>query len=206
MRGKKGPHVKKILITITFFGILGAGVLFIKHVIAAPARATERNLAAINRLTVGNTTEPELLARKEFQTVERKCFQSDCQYLLETENTFLNGLRLAPKTVISIVVRVREGLVTGVLVFTRKAGLPAITVSQVMELPPGCGASPCVKRRMLPNKTLVGISIVFSSESDIRNHVPDAVNSACLSRLHGCNTYAELMPITKNLNLEADSR
>src|SRR6266700_7513086 len=104
MRGKKGPHVKKILITITFFGILGAGVLFIKHVIAAPARATERNLAAINRLTVGNTTEPELLARKEFQTVERKCFQSDCQYLLETENTFLNGLRLAPKTVISIVV------------------------------------------------------------------------------------------------------
>jgi hypothetical protein len=198
--------VKKVLITIVVFGALGAGVLFIKHAIAAPARATERNLAAINGLTVGTTTEVELLARKEFQTVERRCFQSDCQYLMETENTFLNRLRLAPVTVISIVVRVREGLVNGVLVFTRKAGLPAITVSQVVELPSGCSSSPCVKRRMLPNKTFLGISIVFSSESDIRNHMPEAVNSACLSRLHGCNTYADLMPITKELNLEAAGR
>ena len=198
--------MKKVLITIVVFGALGAGVLFIKHAIAAPARATERNLAAINGLTVGTTTEVELLARKEFQTVERRCFQSDCQYLMETENTFLNRLRLAPVTVISIVVRVREGLVNGVLVFTRKAGLPAITVSQVVELPSGCSSSPCVKRRMLPNKTFLGISIVFSSESDIRNHMPEAVNSACLSRLHGCNTYADLMPITKELNLEAADR
>jgi len=206
MRGKKGPHVKKILITITFFGILGAGVLFIKHVIAAPARATERNLAAINRLTVGNTTEAELLARKEFQTVERKCFQDLCFYQMEAENVFLNRLHLAPVTRTLTVVRVRDGLVTEVLVFTIRAGLPAISLRQVPKMPPGCGSSPCVQRRVLPNKVLVGIGITFSSESGIRNHIPEAVSSECLSRLHGCNTYAELMPITKNLNLEADSR
>ncbi len=200
------PQVKKTLITVTVLGILGAGILFIKHAIASPAKAAAHNLAVLNGLIVGKTTETELLTRKEFQTVERACLQADCFYRMETENTFLNRLRLAPVTRISTVVRVREGLVTEVLAFTMKAGLPAISLKQVPEMPSGCISSPCVKRFMLPNKALVGIGILFSSESDIRDHIPEAVNSECLSRLHGCNTYAELMPVTKYLDLEATGR
>ncbi len=191
---------------VVILGIIGVGALFIKHAIAAPASAAARNLAAINGLTVGTTTEAELLARKEFQTVERKCFQSDCQYLMATENAFLNRLHLAPVTRMFTAVTVRDGLIIRISVVTLKAGLPGISVSQMLEMPPGCASSPCVRRQVLPNKVLMGISIAFSNDSGIRNHIPEAVNSECLSRLHGCNTYADLMPLTKELNLEATGR
>src|SRR5260221_10445384 len=101
-------------------GILGAGVWLIKYAVAAPAKAAAWNLAAINGLTSRKTTEAELLTRKEFQTIERKCFQDICFYQMEAENVFLNRLHLAPETRTSTVVRVREGLVTEVLVFTIK--------------------------------------------------------------------------------------
>jgi hypothetical protein len=70
-------------------------------------------------------------------------------------------------------------------------------------MPSDCDASPCVKRWRSP---ALGIGIMFSGEAEIRNHMPEAVNSTCLSRLHGCNTYAELMPITKDLDLRATGR
>jgi hypothetical protein len=194
--------MKKYLITIIVLGIVGGGV-FIRHAVAAPARDAARNLAAINGLTVGQTTEAELLTRKEFQTMERTCFQADCFYRVETRNTFLSGLHLAPATRMSTAVAVRNGLVTGVLVFTLRDGLTAVSLRQVSEMPAGCNSSPCVKRMVPPNKVLVGIAILFSSDSNIRNQMPEAVNGECFSRLFGCNTYAELLPITKNLDLEA---
>ena len=52
--------MKKYLAAIIVLGIVVAGV-FIRHAIAAPARDAARNLAAINGLTVGQTTEAELL-------------------------------------------------------------------------------------------------------------------------------------------------
>src|SRR5258707_14247173 len=87
-----GPHVKKTLITIMVLGILGAGVWLIKYAVAAPAKAAAWNLAAINGLTSRKTTEAELLTRKEFQTIERKCFQDICFYQMEAEKVFLNML------------------------------------------------------------------------------------------------------------------
>jgi hypothetical protein len=103
-------------------------------------------------------------------------------------------------------VSVRDGLVTRVSVSTQQAGLRAISINQMLELPSDCGPSPCVRHLKPRNKAFAGINIVISNESGIRNHIPEAVNSECLSRLHGCNTYAELMPITKELNLEAAGR
>lgn len=191
---------KYLLPTIVL--ILVAAGIFIRYEIVAPARAAALDLEAINGLTVGRTTEAELLGRSAFQKIDRQCFQADCLYHMETENKFLNRLHLAPATHMSTGVAVRDGLVTGVFVFTMKAGLPAISLRQVLEMPAGCSSSPCVKRLVLATRVLASIAILFSSDSVIRNHLPEAVNGKCFSRLHGCNTYAELLPVTKNLNLE----
>jgi len=198
--------MKKPLIAVIILGIFGAGFVLIKSAIDAPAKKAALNLAAINGLEVGKTTEVELLTRKEFQTVERSCLKSMCSYHTETDNTLLNTLHLAPRTQMSTWVRVQDGLVTHVTVYITTAGLQAISMKQVSQLPPDCRSNPCAERMTIPRKNLLGASIVFSSESDIRNHIPDAVNSACLSRVHGCNTYAELMPISKDLDLKPAGR
>ena len=180
-----------------------AGIVFVRHAILAPARAAAFNLAAINGITVGQTTEAELLRRSAFQAVDRECFHADCSYQMVTENKFLSRLHLAPATHMSAVVFVRDGMVTGVLVFTMKTGQPAISFRQKGKMPSDCNSDPCVQRLMLPNKELMGISILFSTDSTMRNHMPELVNSECFSRLHGCKTAAEFVPILKNLNLEA---
>ena len=33
--------------------------------------------------------------------------------------------------------------------------------------------------------------------------MPEAIQTACLSRLHGCSTYDELTPLARELNLDA---
>jgi hypothetical protein len=195
--------MRKYLLVMSILVAVVVGTLFVRHAILAPARAAAFNLAAINGITVGQTTEAELLRRTAFQTVDRECYQADCFYHMETENKFLGRLHLAPDVYMSTGVSVTNGLVTGVLVFTMKTGQPAISFRQPEKMPSGCNSDPCVQRLMLPNKTLTGISIQFSSASDLRNHVPELVNSECFSRLHGCKTAAEFVPITKNMNLEA---
>ena|ERR1700761_5337702 len=194
--------MKKYLIPIIILSIAGAGI-FIRYLIVSPARAAAVNLEAINGITVGQTTEAELLGRRAFQTVDRECFHADCFYHMETENKLLSRLHLAPATHMSTGVSVTNGLVTGVLVFIMKTGQPAISFRQQEKMPSGCNSNPCVQRFVLPNKTLTGIGIRFNSDSDMRNHMPEVVNSGCFSRLHGCKTAAELLPITKNLDLEA---
>jgi hypothetical protein len=53
-----------------------------------------------------------------------------------------------------------------------------------------------------PNKVLASIRVLFNSDSELRNQMPESVNPECFSRVHGCNTYAELLPGTKSLNLD----
>ncbi len=193
--------MKKYLVPSILTILIAAGV-FIRYEIVAPARAAARNLAAINGIRVGQT-EAELLGRSDFQTIDRQCFGAECMYHMETENKFLNRLHLAPAIYMTTAVSVSNGMVTGVLVFTVKRGLLPISLRQVPTLPSECSSSPCVKRLMPPNKVLAGISVLFKSDSDLRNQMPGSVNPECFSRLHGCNTYAELLPVTKSLNLDA---
>jgi hypothetical protein len=47
--------------------------------------------------------------------------------------------------------------------------------------------------------------VLFNNESELRNRMPEAGQTACLSRLHGCTTYEELMPLAKGLNLQAQA-
>jgi hypothetical protein len=119
------------------------------------------------------------------------------------ENMFLNRLHLAPRTLMSIVVSVNNGMVTEVAVMTMKWGLPPISLRQVETLPSECNSNPCVKRMVPPNKVLASIRVLFNGDSELRNQMPESVNPECLSRLHGCNTYAELLPGTRSLNLDA---
>lgn len=169
--------------------------------IQAPARAVERDLAAINSLTAGETSEAELLSRKEFQNIDRMCIQETCFYHIEVENNLLSRLHLAPHIFMGAMVDVRDGLVTGVSVITSKAGLPGITVKQVQTLPKECSATPCVKPWILPNKTLMSVSIMFDHQSDLRNQLPKLINAQCWARLHGCATFAEVIPLLQKLNL-----
>jgi hypothetical protein len=190
----------RLIAAVLVMVVAGCGI-FIRYKVLAPAKVAASNLEAINGLTVGQTTEAELLGRSTFQKIEEECSQGDCIYHMEAENNLLNKLHLAPRTRMATAVFVREGMVTGVLVYTKKAGFPAISFRQVSEMPSGCSSDPCVKRLAPPNRALAGISIVFSNSSEMRNHMPDAVNADCFSRLHGCATPAEFLPVTRNLDL-----
>lgn len=193
----------KKYIVLTVVITLVAALTLIRYAIAEPARAAARNLEAINGIAVGQTSEAELLGRDAFQKADRQCFEAECFYHMETENKLLNRLHLAPKTQMSTSVSVNNGMVTGVLVFTMKWGLPPIALRQVPKMPPECSSNPCAKRLVPPNKVLASITIVFTKDSVMRNQMPETVNAECFSRLHGCNTYAELLPGTKSLDLDA---
>ena len=181
--------------------ILLIGAVTLWMAIQAPARAVERDLAAINSLTAGETSEAELLSRKEFQNIDRRCIQEICFYHMEMDNKLLSRLHLAPYLSMWAIVDVQNGMVTGVSVVTTRAGLPNITVKQVQVLPKECSSMPCVKPWVLPNKTLMSVSIMFDHQSDLRNHIPQVINAQCWARLHGCATYAEVIPLLQKLSL-----
>jgi hypothetical protein len=193
--------MKKYLIPI-IVGLVAIGI-FVPYAIVAPAHAAARDLEAINGITVGKTTEAELLGRPAFQKLDRRCFQAECGYHTGRMNTFLTSLGLAPRTFFGAAVMVRDGLVTQVAVYISNGTRPRLSLSQRMPLPAGCSSSPCVKPVIPPTKVVVSIMVVFNNEFEFRNRMPEAVQTACLSRLHGCSTYQEITPLAKSLNLEA---
>ncbi|HEY2168004.1 MAG TPA: hypothetical protein VGJ30_00135 [Candidatus Angelobacter sp.] len=194
--------MKKYIVPTIILILIAVGI-FIRYEIVAPARAAARDLEAINGITVGKTTEAELLGRSAFQKMDRRCFQAECGYHTERMNTFLSSLGLAPRTFFGTVVMVRDGLVTQVSVFMTNGTRPPFSLSQKMQLPAGCASSPCVKPAIPPTKVLASIMVVFNNESEFRNRMPEAAQTACLSRLHGCTTYDELAPLARGLNLDA---
>ncbi|HKV91123.1 MAG TPA: hypothetical protein VJW20_01095 [Candidatus Angelobacter sp.] len=193
--------MKKYSIFPISLAVVFSGAVALWMAIQAPARAVERDLAAINALTAGETSEAELLSRKEFKNLDRMCLEATCFYHLQVDNNLLSRLHLAPPIFMWAMVNVREGLVTSVSVSTSKASLPGVTLTQVQTLPKECLAVPCVRPVMLPNKTLMSVNILFDHQSDLRNQLPKVINAQCWSRLHGCATYAEVMPLLQKLNL-----
>jgi hypothetical protein len=194
--------MKKYIVPIVVMGVV-AVLIFIQYAILAPAYAAARDLQAINGIAVGKITEAELLGRSAFQTVDRHCAEADCIYHTERMNNFLRGLHLAPSTFFGTAVWVRNGMVVQVDVFVNREGLTPIRLSQKSALPAECASNPCVKPFVLPNKKLAKIEIMFNNESDFRNRMPEALQTACLSRMHGCSTNDELMPLARGLNLDA---
>jgi len=194
--------MKKYIVPIIVMGVV-AVLIFIQYAILAPAYAAARDLEAINGIAVGKMTEAELLGRSAFQTVDRHCAEADCIYHTERMNNFLRGLHLAPSTFFGTAVWVRNGMVVQVDVFVNRKGLTPIRLSQKSALPAECASNPCVKPFVLPNKKLAKIEIMFNNESDFRNRMPEALQTACLSRMHGCGSYQDLLPLARGLNLDA---
>jgi hypothetical protein len=194
--------MKKYIVPIIVMGVV-AVLIFIQYAILAPAYAAARDLEAINGIAVGKMTEAELLGRSAFQTVDRHCAEADCIYHTERMNNFLRGLHLAPSTFFGTAVWVRNGMVVQVDVFVNREGLTPIRLSQKSALPAECASNPCVKPFVLPNKKLAKIEIMFNNESDFRNRMPEALQTACLSRMHGCGSYQDLLPLARGLNLDA---
>jgi hypothetical protein len=194
--------MKKYIVPIIVMGVV-AVLILIQYAILAPAYAAARDLEAINGITVGKMTEAELLGRSAFQKIDRHCVEADCIYHTERTNDFLRRLHLAPFTFFGTAVWVRNGMVVQVDVFVNREGLTPISLAQQTSLPAGCTANPCVKQLVPPNKKLASIKVVFNSESEFRNRMPEALQTACLSRLHGCGSYKELIPLARGLNLDA---
>jgi hypothetical protein len=194
--------MKKYIVPIVVMGVV-AVLIFIQYAILAPAYAAARDLQAINGIAVGKMTEAELLGRSAFQTVDRHCAEADCIYHTERMNDVLRRLHLAPSTFFGTAVWVRNGMVVQVDVFVNREGLTPIRLSQKSALPAECASNPCMKPFVLPNKKLAKIEIMFNNESDFRNRMPEALQTACLSRMHGCSTNDELMPLARGLNLDA---
>jgi hypothetical protein len=194
--------MKKYIVPIIVMGVV-AVLIFIQYAILAPAYAAARDLEAINGIAVGKMTEAELLGRSAFQTVDRHCAEADCIYHTERMNNFLRGLHLAPSTFFGTAVWVRNGMVVQVDVFVNREGLTPIRLSQKSALPAECASNPCVKPFVLPNKKLAKIEIMFNNESDFRNRMPEALQTACLSRMHGCGSYQDLLPLARGLDLDA---
>jgi hypothetical protein len=192
--------MKKYLIPIIILGIVGIGI-FIAYQIVTPARAAARDLTAINSLIIGQTSEAELLGRSTFQTAALNCAEGFCIYSTDRENKLLSTFHLAPRTRFSTRVMVRDGVVSEVFVIMSSQGLAPIVVAQAMKLRAECTADPCVKRPLPSYKYVRNISIVFSNESEFRNRWPQMLNAGCLSRMRGCTTYDELVPLAKELNL-----
>lgn len=172
------------------------------YVIHAPARAAAQNLAAVNGITVGQTTEADLLRRPRFQTVERNCFGPTCDYRIGVDNRFLSRLHLARPMSLWTMVEVRDGVVTRVSVIGWVRGRPGVSLSQVSQVT-DCDRSPCVKALITPNHVMQSTRITFSSQSDIRNHIPEAVDVGCFSRIHGCDSVEEMMPLMREISATA---
>jgi hypothetical protein len=194
--------MKKYIVPIVVMGVV-AVLIFIQYAIMAPAKAAARDLEAINGITVGKMTEAELLGRSAFQTADRRCIEADCFYHTERTNNVLWRMHLAPSTFFGTIVWVRNGMVAEVAVFINREGLTPLALDQKTSLPAECASNPCVKRLAPPNKKPVSIRVIFNNESDFRNRMPEALQTACLSRLRGCSSYAELMPLARGLNLDA---
>jgi hypothetical protein len=180
---------------------LVAGMILVRLAIINPARAAARNLAAINGISAGKTTEAELLGRKEFQTMPRTCSQETCVYHAAAWNAFLSRLHLAPRTYIGTNVVVRNGMVVDVSVLSIRQGLHAVSIRQTEGLPRDCSANPCVKLppASISTNVLASVRIMLDNQSEVRNHLPEAVNVQCLSQRHGCTHYAELVPLLREL-------
>ncbi|HEV8494076.1 MAG TPA: hypothetical protein VGR76_17480, partial [Candidatus Angelobacter sp.] len=178
--------MKKYIVLAIVIALVAASIL-IAYTIAAPARAAARDLEAINGIAVGKMTEAELLGRSAFQKVDRHCAEADCIYHMERMNNFFRLLHLAPSTFFATAVWVRNGMVVQVDVFINQEGLTPIRLSQKSALPAECASNPCVKHFVLPNKKLVKIDILFNNESDFRDRMPEALQTACLSRMRGCS-------------------
>ncbi len=193
--------MKKGVIVAAVTGLLLSGALLLMYLIAAPQKAAAANLEAVNGITVGQTTEADLLRRPAFQKLERRCFEAECLYGMEAGNGFFSFIHLARRMHLSTVVIVRDGLVTRVSVILWRAGLPQLWLSQLTVLK-DCDSDVCVKALTTPNKVRHGTSIVFNAHSEIRNHLPQAVNTTCFSRLQPCDT-AELFPVFKQIGAQA---
>ena len=194
--------MKKYIVPIVVMGVV-AVLIFIQYAILAPAKAAARDLEAINGITVGKMTEAELLGRIAFQKVDRRCIEADCFYHTERRNDVLWRMHLAPSTFFGTMVWVRNGMVVEVAVFMSREGMTPISLAQKTSLPAECTSNPCVKQLIPPNKKLASVKIMFNNESDFRNRMPEALQTSCLSRLRGCGSYEELMPLTRKLNLDA---
>ena len=198
-----GAEVKKYLVPALVLGVVGLGIL-LRYAIVAPARAAARDLESINGLKIGQS-EGELLSRSAFQKAAYQCFEATCMYSSKQTNKLLSAFHLAPYMVVSTAVLVQDGTVIQVYFFIGRQGLEPVSVVQAAKMPIGCTGSLCIVPPPKFIKSARGVKVVLTNESEYRNRFPEMVDTTCLSRIGGCKSYAELIPLIETLNLNASN-
>jgi hypothetical protein len=191
-------QVKKYIVAAILLMLVACGI-GVRYAIVEPARAAARALESINGLSIGQS-EGDLLRRSAFQKMPSRCFQEVCMYSSVQTNTLLSFLHLAPRTILSTAVIVRDGTVVQVYFFLFRNGLDPISVAQTSKMPHGCCVNPCLVPRPKFIKVLNGVSIVFTNDSEYRNRFPEMVDTKCLSRIGGCRSNAEFVPLIQAID------
>jgi hypothetical protein len=195
---------KKILIIGCLVIVLGLGAF--AWAVAAPRRQALDCLTQLKGVRVSRTTEADLLSRPFFQKSARLCTNNVCSYSLFATNTWLSLVHLAPATEIGVIVQVKDGLVFHVWVFGNiffKDSISSVTLDQV---PAGssCGPRPCVTRDYrtkdrYSSHSISAVKVTFDENSDVSDQLSTGVNVSCLSRLRGCSSADELLPLAGRL-------
>lgn len=188
---------RAVIISAISLAVLG-GYAFARYEINAPVKKFTQTLNDLNGITIGETTESDLLARPFFQKQEPMCSGADCFYHLEARNAFLSSFHLAPKNQLGAFVSLRNGVVETVAIIIWRQNKTQLGLKQTADMK-DCKFSPCIRNLIPPNRVLTGREILYDTKSDIRNHLPQSVNPSCLARRSGCDNDLEVLPILGQL-------
>ena len=186
--------MKKAAIIIAACVVVLAGYGFARYEINAPVKEFNRALNDLNGITIGETTESDLLARPFFQKQQPLCSGASCMYHLEARNSFLSTFHLAPQNQLAAFVSLYNGVVDTVGVTIWRQNKPQLVLKQTADLK-DCKSRVCLRNLVTPNKILTAQELLYDSQSEIRNRLPKYVNPSCLAFRRGCDDDFEVLPV-----------
>jgi hypothetical protein len=169
-------------------------------VVSTPSIRGHRFMNELGQVMVGQTTDSDLLNRPYFRDAVKKCVDNKCSYAVWIDNHSLATLHLAPLSQIIASVNLENGVVAEVLIYgivVRHNNAEIWITWQQMVHAPGCEQSPCARfrRRNDSGSDLWAATLIYGGPG---NHLGNAINVNCLSRIGGCKDAAEFMPLISN--------
>lgn len=165
-----------------------------------PSMRGRKCLNELTHVMVGQTTDSDLLKNPYFRNAVRECVDNKCSYAVRIDNHILVKLHLAPLSQLIASVNLENGIVSEVLIYgtvIRHNNAETWITWQQIAHAPDCEQAPCVKfrRRNEKGPALWAATLIYGGPG---NHLGNAINVNCLSRIGGCKDAAEFMPLISN--------
>lgn len=186
--------MKTAILIIAVVLALLAGYAFARYEINAPVQEFSRSLTDLNGITIGETTESDLLARPFFQKQQPMCSGADCTYHFEARNSFLSSFHLAPQNQLAAFVSLHNGVVDTVGITIWRQNKPQLMLKQTADMK-DCEGHVCLKDLIPPNKILTARELRYDGTSEIRNRLTHYVDPTCLALRRGCDDDVEVLPV-----------